>query len=42
MSSNHGWLVRQSLELPGVISLRSSEYGVAAWRPKLVVVYYLP
>lgn len=42
MSSNHGWLVRQSLELPGVISLRSSEYGMAAWRPKLVVVYYLP
>lgn len=40
--TNVGWLLRQSAAKPGVLSLCSSEYPAATYRPKLIITYHLP
>jgi hypothetical protein len=40
--TNAGWLIRQSPELPAVVSLYSSEYDSVGYRPKLLVAYTVP
>ena len=40
-SANKGWLLRQSSSASGAVQFRSSDYGVGAERPKLVVTYSL-
>jgi hypothetical protein len=40
--TNEGWLIRQTADMPGVLSLYSSEYGAVSHRPKLVVTYTVP
>jgi hypothetical protein len=37
--SNNGWLLRQSAEVAGLVSMYSSEHGAIEYRPKLVVTY---
>jgi len=40
--SNAGWLLRQSAEVAGVLSMYSSEHKDLSYRPKLVVTYTVP
>jgi len=40
--TNAGWLLRQSAEVPGVVSVYSSEHDSVSYRPKLVVTYTVP
>ena len=37
-----GWLLRQSAEVSGVLSMYSSEHGQPSYSPKLVVTYSAP
>jgi len=41
-TTNKGWLIRQSAEIPGVLCLRSSEYSSVELRPKLEITYVVP
>lgn len=40
--TNEGWLLRQTADVSGVLSMYSSEHETVAHRPKLVVTYSLP
>jgi hypothetical protein len=40
--SNAGWLLRQSTQYFGVLSMCQSEHRVATLRPRLTVAYHLP
>jgi len=42
ISANQGWLLRQSADVTGVLSVYASEYGTVSYRPKLVVSYSVP